>query len=52
MFSNFLIIPVVVERIKVKLGLAIPIVTPTTIVKEIVDPPPLVTRKKIKTLLR
>ena len=52
MFSNFLIIPVVTERIKVKLALAIPIGTPTTIVKEMIDTPPLVTRKKIKSSLR
>ena len=52
MLSNFLIFPVVTERIKVKLARAIPIGTPTTIAKEMVDAPPLVTRKKIKTLLR
>ena len=52
MLSNFLIFPVATERIKVKLALPIPIGTPTAIVKEMIDTPPLVTRKKIKTLLR
>ena len=52
MLSNFLIFPVVTERIKVKPALPIPIGTLTTIVKEMIDTPPLVTRKKTKTLLR
>ena len=35
-FSNFLIIPVVGEKIKVKPALAIPTGVPTTLVKEII----------------
>ena len=46
MLSNFLIIPVVKEKIKVKLALAIP----TTLVKEMIDTPPLVALKTIKIL--
>ena len=46
MLSNFFIIPVIKEKIKVKLALAIP----TTLVKEMIDTPPLVALKTIKIL--
>ena len=47
-FSNFLTIPVVREKIKVKLALAIPTGAPTIVVNEIIDTPPLVALKTIK----
>ena len=50
MLSNFLIIPVVREKIKVKLGLVVPIGAPTTLVNEQIDTPSLVELKTIKTL--
>ena len=50
MLSNFLIIPVVREKIKVKLALAIPTGTPTTLVNETIDAPLLVAPKTITTL--
>ena len=50
MLSSFLTIPVVREKIKVKLALAIPIGAPTTLVNEMIDTPPLVALKAIKTL--
>ena len=50
MLSNFLTIPVVREKIKVKLALAIPTGAPTTVVNEIIDTSPLVALKVIKTL--
>ena len=40
MLSNFLIIPVAREKIKVKLTLAIPTGAPTTLVNEIIDTAP------------
>ena len=46
----FLIIPVVREKIKVKLALAIPTGALTTLVKEMIDTPPLALPKAIKTL--
>ena len=49
-FSNFLTIPVVREKIKVKLALAIPTGAPTALVNEIIDTPPLVALKAIKIL--
>ena len=49
-FSNFLIIPVVKEKIKVKIVLAIPTEAPITVVKEIIDTPPLVAERTIKIL--
>ena len=49
-FSNFLTIPVVREKIKVKLALAIPTGAPTTLVNEQIDTPPFVAHKTIKTL--
>ena len=48
--NNFLIIPVVKEKIKVKLALAIPAGAPITVVKEIIDTPPAVEDKIIKIL--
>ena len=50
MFSNLLIIPVVKEKIKVKLALAILTGAPTMLIKEMTDTPPLVTLKAIKIL--
>ena len=50
MLSNFLIIPVVGEKIRVKLALAIPAGAPITLVKEMIDIPSLVALKAIKTL--
>ena len=50
MFSNFLIIPVVKEKPRVKLALAIPTGAPITLVKEMICTPPLVALKTIKTL--
>ena len=48
--SNFLIIPVVKEKIKVKLALAIPTGAPITVVKETIDTPPFVAEKTVKIL--
>ena len=50
MLRNFFIIPVVREKIKVKLALAIPAGAPATLVNEIIDTPPLVALKTIKIL--
>ena len=50
MLSNFLTIPVVREKNRVKLALAIPTGAPTTLVNEMIDTPPLVALKTIKTL--
>ena len=50
MLSNFLIIPVVREKIKVKLGLAIPAGAPTTLVNKMIDTPPVAALKTIKIL--
>ena len=49
-FSNFLTIPVVREKIKVKLALAIPTGAPTTLVNEQIDTPRVVALKIIKIL--
>ena len=49
-FNSFLTIPVVREKIKVKLALAIPTGAPIILVNEIIDTPPLVALKAIKTL--
>ena len=46
----FLVIPVVREKIKVKLALAIPIGAPTTLVNKQIGTPPVVALKTIKTL--
>ena len=48
--SNFLIIPIVREKIKVKIALAILTVAPTNLVNEMINTPPLVALKTIKTL--
>ena len=48
-FSNFLVIPVVREKIKVKLAPAIPTGAPTTLTEEIIQTP-LVALKTIKIL--
>ena len=45
-FSNFLTIPVVREKIKVKLALAIPTGAPAILVNEQIDTPPVVALKK------
>ena len=50
MLSNFLIIPVVREKINVKLSLAIPTGALTTLVNKMIDTPPLVALKTIKFL--
>ena len=50
MLRNFFIIPVVREKVKVKLALAILAGAPTTLVNEIIDTPPLVALKAIKIL--
>ena len=49
-FNNFLTIPVVKEKNKVKLALAIATGAPITLVNEISGTPPVVTLKTIKTL--
>ena len=49
-FNNFFIIPVVIEKIKVKLALTIPTGAPITLVNEISDTPPVVALKTIKIL--
>ena len=49
-FSNFLTIPIVREKIKVRLALAIPTGTPTILVNEIIDTLLLVALKTIKIL--
>ena len=46
-FSNFLVIPVVREKIRVKIALAISTGAPVILVNEIIDTPPLAA---IKTL--
>ena len=50
MLSNFLIVPVVKEKNKVKLALAIPTGAPTMLEKEMIDTPPLLLLKTIKIL--
>ena len=47
-FSDFLTIPVVREKNKVSLALAIPTATPAILVNEIIDTPLLVELKTIK----
>ena len=49
-FSNVLTIPVVREKIKIKLALAIATGAPAILVNEIIDTPPPVALKTIKTL--
>ena len=43
--NNFLMIPVVIKKIKVKLALAIPTGAPIIVVNEIIDVPPVVALK-------
>ena len=50
MLSNISIIPVLKEKIKVKLAPAFPIGAPTTLTDEILQTPPLVAEKTIKIL--
>ena len=47
-FSNFFIIPVAREKIKVRLALAIPTGAPTILVNKTFDTPPLAAFKTIK----
>ena len=49
-FNNFLTIPVVKEKIKVRLALAIPTGAPVILVNEIIDTPPVFALKTIKSL--
>ena len=49
-FRNFLTVPVVKEKIKVRLALAIPTGAPTILVNEIIDTLLLVALKTIKIL--
>ena len=48
--NNCIVIPVVREKIKVKLAIAIATGAPTIFVKEQIDTPPVVTLKTIKIL--
>ena len=48
--SNVLMIPVVIEKIKVKFALTIPTGTPIVLVNEIIDIPPVVALKTINIL--
>ena len=48
--NNFLVIPVVREKNKVRLALAIPTGAPIILVNEIIDTPPVVALKTIKIL--
>ena len=50
LFSDFLTTPVVREKNKVSLALAIPTAAPTILVNEIIDTPLLVALKTIKIL--
>ena len=50
MFNSFLTIPVVKEKIKVRLALAIPTGAPIILINEIIDTPQLVALKSIKIL--
>ena len=52
MRSNFLIIPVVREKIKVKLALAVPFGAPTSLADQMRETPLLVKLKTIKILSR
>ena len=49
-FNNFVIIPVVREKNKVKLALAIPTGATTIVVNETIDTPPFAALKTIQTL--
>ena len=48
--NDFLTIPAVREKIKVKLALPIPTGASPTLVKEMIDTPPVVALKTVKTL--
>ena len=48
--SNFVIIPVVTEKIKARLALAIPTGAPAILVNQIIDTPQLAALKTIKML--
>ena len=48
--NNFLVIPIVIETIKVKLALPIPTGAPIVVVNEIIDIPPVVALKTINIL--
>ena len=50
MLNNFLIIPVVREKIKLKLARTIPTGVPTKPAKEMIQTPPLLGLKTIETL--
>ena len=50
MLSNFLTIPVIKEKTSVKLALAIFTGAPTSLVNKMIDTPPLVALKAVKTL--
>ena len=50
MLSNFLTIPVVREKLRIKFAFAIPTGAPTTLVNKMIDTPLLVSRKTIKIL--
>ena len=52
MLSNFFIIPVVREKIKVKLALAVPFGAPTSLADQMIETPLLVELKTIKILSR
>ena len=49
--NNFLTIPIVREKIKIKLALAIPTGAPTTLVNEQISTPPVVALKQLKLCL-
>ena len=50
MLSNFLTIPVVREKNKVRLALAVPISAPTILLNKVIHSPPVVALKTIKIL--
>ena len=50
MLSNFFIIPVIKEKVRVKIAPAIPTGPSTTFKEEMIKSPPLVALKTIKTL--
>ena len=50
-FNNFLTIPAVREKLKVKLALAIPTGAPITLVNEIIDTSPVLHLKQLKFYL-
>ena len=52
MLSNFFIVPVAKEKIKVKLALAIPTVAPTTLADKMIQTLLLVALKTIKILIQ